>query len=568
MYEIAAPEARENQGGTVSLNLRFAAILSLAFCALFFCTVASGQQQRRLGARKTRPDEDRWTALNETIAAQQKQIDELKATVQKLIEAIQHNSDAGQRAADHAQQTAQEAQAAAETSQSDARLVASAAAQASAAATRDHAALAAGIDSVSKSFSDRLKNLGPLSFSGDLRLRDEPFFGGPADQSQVRNRMRYRLRVNANAKLSDEFSGGFTLETGDINNPVSVMQTANQQGTRKPFYLGRAFMEYRPRFYKPLMLTGGKISQPWVATELVWDKDLDPEGLAQTLTFHLERAPVLKRVALVGFELPFAETAGVSLNDKSIVQSAVYGAQLQTEWQLAPSIRFSVSTAFYNWQNSDPIALAIATANAASPDFGLLRLNSNGNQNSVVTTTGTFVATGQKTVTNAQFASKFGLLDTIARFDFSTPAPAWPIAILGDFVQNTKACANAGNILPAPANTPLQTFSQSTNAACDSHQRRGYWLEARAGRAQKKGDIDLAYARIFVEREAVLGAFNYSEMRQATNVSEHKIEATYQLENNIQFGFTGFFGRPLVTATSPLLENTLKRLQFDVTYKF
>jgi hypothetical protein len=78
----------------------------------------------------------------------------------------------------------------------------------------------------------------------------------------------------------------------------------------------------------------------------------------------------------------------------------------------------------------------------------------------------------------------------------------------------------------------------------------------------------MGYARILVEREAVLGAFNYSEMRQGTNLSQHRIDAFYQLENNIQLGFTGLFGRPLVTATSPTLENTLKRLQFDITYKF
>jgi len=40
------------------------------------------------------------------------------------------------------------------------------------------------------------------------------------------------------------------------------MQTTNQMGTRKPFELDRAFLEYRPRYFKPLMLTGGKISQP------------------------------------------------------------------------------------------------------------------------------------------------------------------------------------------------------------------------------------------------------------------------------------------------------------------
>src|SRR5215475_12005653 len=78
-----------------------------------------------------------------------------------------------------------------------------------------------------------LKKVGPFSFSGDLRLRDEPFFGGPADQSQVRNRFRFRLRFNANAKLNDDISGGLTLASGDINDPISANQTTNQFYTRK-----------------------------------------------------------------------------------------------------------------------------------------------------------------------------------------------------------------------------------------------------------------------------------------------------------------------------------------------
>lgn len=545
--------------------------------AFFLCSGAVGQQLRK-SRGKAASEEDRWAVLNEALAAQQKQIDELKAMVQKLMDAqvraagderdALDKAQRAQDAAERAQRTAQVAQAAAEVSRNDSRQALSAAGETGVSLANQQEKLSADAESLKKSFAERLKSVGPFSFGGDIRLRDEPFFGGPPDQSQVRNRMRFRLRFNANAKLNDEFSGGFTLESGDINNPVSVMQTANQQGTRKPFELGRAFLEYRPRYYKALVLTGGKISQPWVGTELIWDKDLNPEGLAQTLSFDLERTPLLKRVTLVGVELPFAETAGVSLNNKSIVQTAVYGGQLQTEWRFAPWMKFSASTAFYNWHNADPIALATATAGAASPDLGLLRLNSNGNQNSVLTTTATFVATGQKTVTNAQFASKFGLLDTIARFDLTTPAEKWPLAFLADFVQNTRACANVADIQPAPANTPLQIFSQSLNAPCDSHQRQGYWFEARVGRAQRKGDIDLSYARIFVEREAVLGAFNYSEMRQATNVSQHRIEAAYQLENNVQLGFTGFFGRPLITASSPALENILKRLQFDVSYKF
>jgi hypothetical protein len=429
--------------------------------------------------------------------------------------------------------------------------------------------IASDLEATKKSFSERIKKIGPFSFSGDVRLRDEPFIGGPSDQSQVRNRLRIRLRFAGDAKFNDDFRGGFLLTTGDLNNPISSNQTTNQFYTRKPLDLDRAFIEYSPHFFRPLSLTGGKFSYPWVSTELTWDRDLNPEGLAQTLAFNFESAPVLKRVALVGFELPFAEVAGVSLKNKSIVQSAVYGGQLQTEWKLADWLRLSAYAGYYNWHNPDPVALAVATANAASPGLGLLKLNSNSEQNATVTTTGTFIATGQKVITDAQFASKFGILDAIARFDIKTPAPRWPVVILGDFVQNTRACANLSNILPAPADTATETFSQSQNAACDSRQRRGYWLESRLGRTSEKGDWDFSYTRIFVEREAVLGVFNYSEMRQGTNASQHRVEVFYQAEKNIQLGFTGLFGRPLVTATSPgPAENILKRLQFDVLYKF
>src|SRR6266850_2303803 len=276
-------------GGAVRLKTLGASLLSLVICAS-----ANGQTQKSTTRKKTSSGTaEQWKALEDTVAAQQKQIDELKAIVEKLAAANERAAAAGQQAseaaqraqsaADQASQTAETAQTAAATSEKDAQHAEFSAAEAKTAIAKDSEKTSANVQSMMKSFSERIKNVGPFSFSGDIRLRGEPFFGGPADESQVRNRMRFRLRVNANAKLSDEFSGGFTLASGDINNPVSVMQTTNQMSTRKPFELDRAFLEYRPHYFKPLMLTGGKISQPWVSTELVWDKDLNPEGLAQTL---------------------------------------------------------------------------------------------------------------------------------------------------------------------------------------------------------------------------------------------------------------------------------------------
>jgi hypothetical protein len=407
----------------------------------------------------------------------------------------------------------------------------------------------------------KVKQLGPFRFSGDFRLRADSSFGGPTDHSQQRFRERFRLRFNADAKLNDEISGGFTLASGDINSPTVTNQTTNQFYARKPFFIDRAFISYQPRWFTPLKLTGGKFSYPWQYTELTWDKDLNPEGVAQTVSF--DSGTVLKKVALVGFELPFTENTEPGPANKSIFNSVVYGGQFQTEWKLTEWLKFSADEAYYGWHDADPVAFALvapaanlSTTNPQSPLEGLLPLRSTGMQNSIATVTTTSTV-GVKTITSSQFASKFGLLDTIARFDVKTSNERWPLFFLGDFVQNTRACGNLAHI----------PKSAKFNVPCDPHARRGYWLEASAGRTEQKGDWQFSYTRIFVEREAVLGVFNYSEMRQSSNVAEHRVQAFYQAYGNVQLAWIGLFGRPLVTHNSPL-EPMVKRLQFDVIYKF
>lgn len=427
----------------------------------------------------------------------------------------------------------------------------------------------------------RLKKLGPLSFSGDFRLREDALFGGPSDRSLDQNLQNYRLRFNTDVQLSDNLSGGFTLASGNINDPTSTNQTLTGFYARKPIALDRAFIQYHLGYFKPLSLVAGKFTYPWYNTELTWDKDLNPEGFGQTLNFELKSTPVLKRVALVGFELPFAQVAGTSLKNKSLMQTAVYGGQFQTEWRLASWLNLTAYTGFYNFRNADPMALALAKASAknpATPLIGLLPLAGGGGavQNSATTTTatsvvtfnGTIEATGVTAIANAQFASKFGLFDSIARFDFKTPSERWPVAIIGDYVQNTKACANVENILPAPANTTTSEYSQSVNFSCDPRQRRGYWAEAEVGRILQKHDLQFGYTRIFIEREAVLSNLNYNQMYQGSNVTEHRVSVFYTIRSNVILDFIGLFGRPLNFGNPNPPIDLLKRLQFDVNYVF
>jgi hypothetical protein len=420
----------------------------------------------------------------------------------------------------------------------------------------------------------QIKGVGPISFSGDVRLRAEPFFGGPADESLERARGRVRVRFNALAELGKQFRTGITLASGDVNDPTTTNQTLTGFYTRKAVALDQAFVEFTPKQFKALTLVGGKFRYPWYNTEMTWDKDLNPEGAAQTLGFKLN-TPVLKRIALIGFELPFAEIAGTSPTDKRITQQITYGGQLQTAWQLGPHILLSAYSGFYDFRGADSVALALARASSKNPQTpftGLFPLGSgNPVQNSTYTTTGTTVITiaakayptGVTAVTNSQFASKFELFDNLARIDINTGKARLPISFIGDYVQNIGACGNLLNIAAVPTATSTQTFKQTVNAPCVANQRRGYWAEGRVGRLQQKGDMQFGYTRIYIEREAVLGNFNYSDIRQGTNVSQHRFDAFYQFDRNVQLGFTALIGRPLATT-----EPWLSRLQFDTIYIF
>ncbi len=511
--------------------------------------------------------------LKDALAAQQLQIEALKAQLHGKNN--DSNNTDNSNAAAPAAQPAQPAAAASQPAETQAPTSTVAVAANLQDAPLGQANQNAGSsDERIRNLERQIKGLGPISFSGDVRLRGEPFFGGPVNDSLERMRARIRVRFNATAQLGDQFRAGFTLASGDINDPTSTNQTLTGFYTRKTIALDQAFIEFRPNQFKALTLTGGKFRYPWYNTELTWDKDLNPEGVAETLAFNLE-SPVLKRIAFIGFQLPMAEMAGTSSTDQRITQAITYGGQLQTTWRLASHVNLSAYSAYYDYRNADSIALALARAGSKNPQTplsGVLPLTSgNPVQDSTYTTTatnvvtiaGTTYPTGVTSITNAQFASKFGLFDNIARLDIDTGHPKVPISFIGDYVQNTEACGNLANIVPAPAATATQTFKESSNSPCNSHYRRGYWGEASVGRLQKKGDLQIGYTRIFIEREAVLGNFNYSDIRQGTNVTQHRIMSFYQFDPNVQLGFTALIGRPLGTT-----EPWLTRLQFDAIYIF
>jgi hypothetical protein len=380
-----------------------------------------------------------------------------------------------------------------------------------------------------KKTEGRLRGLGNFNFSGDVRLRYEPFF---QEGRPDRHRERARARLNLTGKLTDEIAGGVSLATGALDDLDSTNQSFTGFLTRKPVGLDRYFIQYRPRAFKPLTLVGGKFAFPWYRTPLTFDSDINPEGFAQTFSFDLKN-PLLKNLTFVGFQLPIHEVSGGP-------DSFILGGQVQTQWRLAESVNLRLYAAGINFNRVDPMAVAIADGSLrpSLANTNALRTDADGN------------VTG--------FASRFAYLDLIGRLDYAWSS-RWPMMLQFNFVNNTRAATS---------------------------ERSGYWADIAFGQLRETRDIQFGYSWVWIEREAVIGAFNESDLRSATNVRNHRVLFGYQTHPNVTAQWTMWLGKlrdpfqntsliaPGVRSnctTEPFVncrDSMLNRMQFDLIYKF
>ncbi|MBA2744226.1 MAG: putative porin, partial [Chthoniobacterales bacterium] len=158
--------------------------------------------------------------------------------------------------------------------------------------TKDFAATPAGKLKMSTPITE-------LEIYGDARGRYEIRNGnsGPPstlvtnnDDAQQRNRTRYRIRLGLRGTLVDDWFFGLRLETS--TNPRSTNVTFGDDTgpfgkTSDGAFVGQAYLGYKG--LRDVTLTAGRMPNPFVTTSMVWDGDINPEGLAQQWkhTFNL-----------------------------------------------------------------------------------------------------------------------------------------------------------------------------------------------------------------------------------------------------------------------------------------
>jgi len=237
-----------------------------------------------------------------------------------------------------------------------------------------------------------------LNVAGDMRVRAQ------ADRSNSHAPDRYsaqvRGRLGATYAVSDLVSVGGRLVTGDFNDPNST--DVQLSGFDNKFAVSLD-LAYAKLDFGNVQFYGGKLPQPFVRTELVWDGDVTPQGISANYKLPLAGGGAIKAN---GLYFVIDEQAGGP-------DSTMAGGQLVYESPLLGAWKFDTAAGYYHY----------SLGSTAGADAGDYRTN-------LRKPDGTYL-------------SQFQLGDLIVGATYNGFGERWPLRFVGDYVHNFGAATSA-----------------------------------------------------------------------------------------------------------------------------
>jgi len=377
---------------------------------------------------------------------------------------------------------------------------------------------------------------------GDLRVRHEGFY---EDGLDARNRFRFRARVGLNITPSDEVSATFRLASGDPNDPISANQTFNGTFTKKSVNFDQGFLTLRPGKSVGLepgwvWMTLGKFGvNAYRVSELVWDDDLTPEGATETVALVDQRDGFLRGLKVNAFQWIVDEVS-------NRVDPNMVGGQIVSDMAVNDDVKMTVGFADYDYENLNQVARKFLEKTSSS--FNNSLANSNRLEH---------FSDGKI----SGYRSDFNLIEANGEVNFADVFGVVPAGLFGDLVYNTQASG--------------RNLGLAVGAGIGKSGRDWYHDNLKA-----VGDWAFSYTYEWVEQDAVLSIFSYSDIdyvqetatqKGSTNVAAHILRGDYMLFPNFQLTAKVHMINALDRGASnaKLVGNpTLFRTQLDATVKF
>ena len=368
-----------------------------------------------------------------------------------------------------------------------------------------------------------------LRLNGDLRGRYEAFFADN-DAFADRYRWRYRLRFGMVATLKDNLEVGLRLTSSEAaasasgGDPISGNTTFNDNASKKFIYIDQAYAKWTAVNSKTwgMSLTAGKMENPFVFSDMVFDADYTPEGAATQLSFNLTDRQVLR---LNGGAFVLDELGGDS-NDPWMA-----GAQLRWDATWTKKLASSAGVAMLGISNPDQLS------NAAVPNQN--RGNTRTGAGALVYDYNPFVIDGSLTYT----------LDT-----FPMCNGTFPIKFAADYMNNPAV----------------------------DQDNEAYSVGVQFGKAGKKKTFDLAYTYKFLGADAWyeevvdsdFGAFyevaptgGSTGYGAGTNTKGHIVKLSYSPFDSLTLS-AKWFRTELISESPTGSDPMMNRVQVDAVLKF
>lgn len=349
------------------------------------------------------------------------------------------------------------------------------------------------------------------------------------DTSQDRNQFILRGRLGMEANLTNGFTAGLRIATGQDNGPVSTNQTLGGNGgnfSKYSLWLDRGYLNWTG-FGHDVSVSLGRFANPfWSPTDLVWYQYINFDGLAVQAQHE-----VVDGITpfVVGGAAPVFNTAlnaGINLDTTGTGQPTelpsddkwLFGGQFGVDAKFGADYDLRVAGAYYDFTNvqgqpSSPCFVQTA-ADVCDTDLSRPSFAQKGNtymplRNLVANTANNFGA-GPNLFEYFGLASQFRPVVGSAELDLAHFRP-FHIILDGEYVINTAF--NRDQMIALAANQQL--FNNTVGAAAQTFSggNQGWMGRITVGDKEIKHlwDWNLYAAYKHLESDAMIDAFVDSE---------------------------------------------------------
>lgn len=406
-------------------------------------------------------------------------------------------------------------------------------------------------DRLNKALGGSDKWLKGLKFSGDLRLRYEGLDGtsGSLAETDPRNRFRFRLRYGFEKNFGEEMKIGFALASseqvgGQSVDPTSTNISFDSLFDYKNIFIEKAYGSYLPIWAKigpieKVEITAGKANNPFElgSSELIWDRDVKPEGIYEKIDLNLVNEDYLdlKAYLLAGQYVLDEDAALGSPNPNNA--AATGDAEL---WAL----QGGVNAVFYTPFLERPVDFLSSVSYYNYDDYA-------NNNNFIIG--GTSLARGNPNVG--------GPLTQLDARDFQIIESYNEIAIYPYGFPTRFFLDVADNVGAAPIGNQGGTIL---------HSNLAWSIGLRLGQLKKKGDWEARYEYRYLGANAVVGAFNDSDfgLTGGTGKKGSVVRLGYMLTNDLTLAANMSFVDNLNAGTAGIRDEFQKRFSVDLVWKF